>query len=65
VNLGIGGAELWESLAELIGVAGKRCFGVGVDHGDMGEAVDRETWRAFRVAVEEAVGGQVRARGQS
>jgi hypothetical protein len=61
VNLGVSRAEVRQLDAERGKMAGERGFGVGVDHGDIGEAVDCETWRAFRVAVEEAIRGQVRA----
>jgi hypothetical protein len=35
-----------------------------VDHRDVGEAVDGQTWRAFCVAVEQTIRGQVRAVAQ-
>jgi hypothetical protein len=45
-------------------MAGEGGLGVGVDDGDIGEAVYGQARRAFGFAVKEAIRGQVSALGQ-
>ncbi|MDQ6671936.1 MAG: hypothetical protein M3069_14550 [Chloroflexota bacterium] len=48
--------ELWgEDVAPVIDHVAR----VGVDDGNVAEAVDSQAWQTFRVAMEQAVGAQI------